>query len=154
MRDLVGAVLGVVGDHDAAADQHLERGALGLALRAVGQQLGLGAARARALGGHQAEQEAARGVALVRVEPGEQPIGVAGQRAGDAAERGERVGPDRPGLDVARVPHLGERELQQRQAAGRELGLLDQRVDQRLGLEAPRPWRPPAGRSPRGSARR
>ena len=128
-------MLGVVGDHDPAADQRLQRGALVPALGAVAQELGLRPAGPGALGGDQPEQDPARRVLLVGVEPREQPVGVAGQRAGDPAERGQRLGPDRPRVDVAGVPDLGERELQERQPARRELGLLDQRVDQRVGFE-------------------
>jgi hypothetical protein len=59
---------------------------------------------------------------------------VAGQRPGDAADLAEVGGGDhRRGL-VADLPQLGERELQQRQAAAR--AGLDQLVDERLGLEA------------------
>jgi hypothetical protein len=132
--DLVRALLGVVRDHHPTAHQHLERPALHGAPRPIGEQLALRPPRPRPLGGHQPQQEAAHRVALVGAEPGDQPIGVAAQRAADAAQRGERLGADRPRLDVARVPQLGQRELEQRQPARRVLGLLDQVVDQRLGL--------------------
>ncbi len=95
MRDLVGAVLGVVGDHDAAADQHLERAALDLRARAPAPSSSASERRARVpSAGHQPQQDAARGVALVGAEAGQQPVGVAGQRAADAAQRGERLGAD------------------------------------------------------------
>jgi hypothetical protein len=135
VRDLVRAVLRVVGDDDPAADQDLERGLLGVARRAARYQLGLGPPRPGALRGDQPEQDPAHGVALIAARPGEQPVGVAAQRAADPAERGQRRRADPAGLEIARVPQLGERELEQRQAARRVLGLLDERIDQRLGLE-------------------
>ncbi|HEX7837871.1 MAG TPA: hypothetical protein VF469_10440, partial [Kofleriaceae bacterium] len=80
MRDLVRAVLRVVRDHDPTGDQRLEGGELGALRGTLGDELGRRAAGAGALGGHQPEQQAPGGVALTGAPPGQQPIGVPGQR--------------------------------------------------------------------------
>ena len=58
--------------------------------------------------------------AAARCSGGSEPttlVGVARERAGDAADRVERGGGDQAAARVARLPQLGQRELQQRQAA-------------------------------------
>jgi hypothetical protein len=93
--------------------------------------------RTRVVEGDQAREHAAGLDALRGRQRQHEGVGVLGEGAADAAHRLERRSANEPGLSVASLPELGERELQERQAAGPGLrGRGHQLVDHLARLEA------------------
>ena len=134
MAQLVGAALvRLVGDQEASAHQGVERGARA---RVAGRELRLAAPRAGALRRDQADEHALGRGGLRRGQRLDDRVGVARERAGHPAHRLQLRGGDEVPVDVARLPQLGQRELQERQAALDLRAGDDQLVDHRLGLEA------------------
>jgi hypothetical protein len=74
---------------------------------------------ARAVGGDQALEHRLRELAARRGHLGEHGVGVDRERAGDPAHRDVARGRQHPARPVSRLPHLGRRELQERQRARR-----------------------------------
>jgi hypothetical protein len=114
-----------------AIDHAVELGVIGREL----VELGDGHDGARALGGDQAQEQRAHERLLTCRAFGEHGVGVASERADDAADAVVADERELPAILIAHLPQLGRRELQERQRAGRVLEVIEHRLDHRRGLE-------------------
>src|SRR2546427_11486612 len=98
-------------------------------LDGVAGKLPRGDAGASAVRGDEAQENAPRSGALVWKKMSEDVIGMARERAGHSSHSLQRVGRDAARLDVARIPQLGQGELQQGKTSAPPRSLLHELVD-------------------------
>ena len=123
MRELVGRTgFGLCRHDEPTGHERVER----TLIRRVGDELVARSPHACIRRGHHSLEEHRRRRALVRTHSFEHAVGVTCERTGHSAELVDVLAADHRARCVARFPHLGERELQERQSAFRAGRLGDE----------------------------